>query len=67
MEVWHSTKSLWVWGQAAGGLPVAYSYSKKHSPCAPHLFLPLDGVDPRTYLDKQSSRLALTVVQKLSS
>lgn len=67
MEVWHSTKSLRVWGQAAGGVPVAYSYSKKHSPCAPHLFLPLDGVDPCTYLDKQSPRLALTLVQKVSS
>ena len=44
---------------------MAYSYSKKHSPCAPHLFLPLDGVDPRIYLDKQSSSLALTLVQKL--
>lgn len=41
--------------------------SKKHSPCAPHLFLPLDGADPRTYQDKQSSRLALTSVQKLHS
>ncbi|KAI4830810.1 hypothetical protein KUCAC02_002417, partial [Chaenocephalus aceratus] len=41
-----------------------YSYSMKHSPCAPHLFLPLDGTDPRTHLDKQSFRLALTLVQK---
>lgn len=44
---------------------MADSYSKKPSPCASRLFLPLDGVDPRTSLDKQSSHLAVTLVQKL--
>lgn len=43
---------------------MAYSYCKKLSPCAPHLFLPLDGVNPHTYLDKQSPHLAL-LLQKL--
>lgn len=44
---------------------MANSYSKKASPWPSHLFLPLDGKDPRTSLDKQSSYLALTLVQKL--
>lgn len=36
---------------------MAYSYSEEPSPCAPRLFLPLDGADPRIHLDKQFSRV----------
>lgn len=44
---------------------MAFSYTETHAPRVPPcLFLPppptLDGVDTRTYLDKQSSLLAFT-------